>query len=119
MGDLKARGFNCRNCGAPVTLRGLSWTQTVTCPSCDAIQDPNDPNLLVLQEAERRQRVRPLIPLGTRGTIDGRHVEVIGFQYRTIQVEGETGPPNPPGSASAAAAAGAASGRHGHRKHHH
>jgi len=90
MGDLKARGFNCRNCGAPVTLRGLSWTQTVTCPSCDAIQDPEDPNLLVLQEAERRQRVRPLIPLGTRGTIGGRQVEVIGFQYRTIEVDGET-----------------------------
>ena len=89
MGDLKARGFNCRNCGAPVTLRGLSWTQTVTCPSCDAIQDPNDPNLLVLQEAERRQRMRPLIPLGSRGTIDGRQVEVIGFQYRTIEVDGE------------------------------
>lgn len=90
MGDLKARGFNCRNCGAPVTLRGLSWTQTVTCPSCDALQDPNDPNLLVLQEAERRQRVKPLIPLGTRGTLDGRTYEAIGFQYRTIEVDGET-----------------------------
>ena len=90
MGDLKAGGFNCRSCGAPVTLRGLSWTQTVTCPSCDAIQDPKDPNLLVLQEAERRQRVKPLIPLGTRGTIEGRAWEVIGFQYRTIEVDGET-----------------------------
>jgi hypothetical protein len=90
MADLKARGFNCRNCGAPVTLRGLSWTQTVTCPSCDAIQDPNDPNLLVLQEAERRQRIKPLIPLGARGTLDGHVFEVIGFQYRTIDVDGET-----------------------------
>jgi hypothetical protein len=90
MGDLKVRGFNCRNCGAPVTLRGLSWTQTVTCPSCDALQDPNDPNLLVLQEAERRTKVRPLIPLGTRGTLGGRQFEMIGFQYRTIDVEGET-----------------------------
>jgi hypothetical protein len=90
MGDLKAGGFNCRNCGAPVTLRGLSWTQTVTCPSCDAIQDPNDPNLLVLQEAARRERVKPLIPLGTRGTLGGRTYEAIGFQHRTIQVDDET-----------------------------
>src|SRR5512139_2473269 len=90
MGDLKARGFNCRNCAAPVTLRGLTWTQTVTCPSCGALQDPNDPNLLVLQEAERRMTMKPLIPLGTRGTIERHPFEAIGFQYRTIQVDGET-----------------------------
>ncbi len=88
MGDLKVSGFNCRNCGAPVTPRGLTWTQTIVCPSCGTIQDPRDPNVKILQEAEARQRIRPLIPIGTRGTIDGVQFEVIGFQYRTITVEG-------------------------------
>jgi hypothetical protein len=88
MADLKASGFNCRNCGAPVTQRGLAWTQTIVCPSCGALQDPHDPNVLVLQEAQKRIRIEPRIPLGTRGTLAGHLFEVIGFQYRTITVEG-------------------------------
>jgi hypothetical protein len=87
MADLKVSGFNCRNCGAPVTPRGLTWTQTIVCPSCGTIQDPRDPNVKILQEAQARQL--PLrIPIGTRGAIDGAAFEVIGFQYRTITVEG-------------------------------
>jgi hypothetical protein len=88
MADLKVSGFNCRNCGAPVTPRGLTWTQTIVCPSCGTIQDPRDPNVRIVQEAEARQRITPLIPIGTRGTIDGVLFEVIGFQHRTITVEG-------------------------------
>lgn len=90
MADLNARGFNCRNCGAPVTPRGLAWTRTIVCPSCGALQDPRDPNVLVLQEADARMRITPKIPLGTRGHLDGELFEAIGFQYRTIKVEGET-----------------------------
>jgi hypothetical protein len=87
MADLKISGFNCRNCGAPVTPRGLTWTQTIVCPSCGTIQDPRDPTVKILQEARVRQRMTPVIPIGTRGTIDGVLFEVIGFQYRTITVE--------------------------------
>jgi hypothetical protein len=90
MADLKARGFNCRNCGAAIELRGLLHTRTVACTSCAAVQDPDDPNLLVLQEAQRRTTHPPRIPLGTRGTLRGRLYEVIGFQRREIVVEGDT-----------------------------
>ena len=62
-----ARGFNCPSCGAAVALRGLAWTQTVACESCGAVIDARDPNLRILQEAQARMTVRPLIPLGTRG----------------------------------------------------
>ena len=33
-------------------------------------------------------KIQPLIPLGSRGKIRGVVYEVIGFQRRTIQVEG-------------------------------
>jgi hypothetical protein len=88
MADLKVSGFNCRNCGAPVTPRALTWTQTIVCPSCGTIQDPRDPNVKILQQAERQQKITPRIPMGARGMIHGVMYEVIGFQHRTITVEG-------------------------------
>jgi hypothetical protein len=88
--DVKAAGFNCRSCGAAIELRAAGLTKTVACTSCGAIQDPNDPNIVILQQAAAAQKVTPTIPLGTRGTLDGHEVEVIGFQRRTIEVDDET-----------------------------
>lgn len=87
--EAKSLGFNCRNCGAAIELRAGPLTKTVACSSCGAIHDPSDPALLILQEAERRLTRKPLIPLGSRGTFDGHPYDAIGFQYRTITVEGE------------------------------
>ena len=85
----KTSGFNCRNCGAAIELRALEMTKTVACTSCAAIQDPNDANLVILQTSKALERVKPTIPLGSRGTLHGHEFEVIGFVYRTITVEGE------------------------------
>ena len=65
----KTAGFNCRNCGAAIELRAVELTKSVACTSCAAIQEPNDPNVLILQEAQARERYVPKIPLGTRGTL--------------------------------------------------
>ena len=88
LGAGAARGFNCPSCGAAVALRGLAWTRTVACESCGAVIDARDPNLRVLQEAQARMTVRPLIPLGSRGEWRGAPYEVIGFQQRTITADG-------------------------------
>ena len=88
--EVKTSGFNCRHCGASIELRALSLTRTVACTSCGAIQDPTDPNLMILQEAESREKVTPTIPLGSRGQWHGHPYDVIGFERRTIEVEGET-----------------------------
>jgi hypothetical protein len=85
----KTAGFNCRNCGAAIELRALEMTKTVACTSCAAIQDPKDANLVILQTSKALERVKPTIPLGSRGTLHGHEFEVIGFAYRTITVEGE------------------------------
>ncbi len=82
-------GFNCRNCGAAIELRAVDQTKSVACTSCGAIQDPADPTVLILQEAQLRERHVPKIPLGTVGTLHGHKYEVIGFQHRYIVVEDE------------------------------
>lgn len=87
--QVKTAGFNCRNCGAAIELRAVELTKSVACTSCAAIQEPNDPNVLILQEAQARERHVPKVPLGTRGTLHGHAFEVIGYQYRYIVVEDE------------------------------
>jgi Domain of unknown function (DUF4178) len=82
------RGFNCRNCGAAVALRALHHTRAVVCTSCGAILDPRDPNVCVLQKAAWKEFLTPEIPLGTRGTLHDQPWEVVGFQRRSIEVEG-------------------------------
>jgi Domain of unknown function (DUF4178) len=83
-------GFNCKNCGAAVELRALRHTLSVACTSCAAILDPNDPTLAILQKEAKLNRIVPTIPLGSRGVLRGRRAEVIGFQQRSIKVEGTT-----------------------------
>ncbi|AHG93083.1 protein of unknown function DUF4178 (plasmid) [Gemmatirosa kalamazoonensis] len=83
------RAVSCPSCGAAIELRGLAWTQSVACGHCGAVLDARDPNLRILQRAHERMTVEPLIPLGTRGEWRGAPYEVIGFQQRTISVDGD------------------------------
>jgi hypothetical protein len=82
----------CPSCGGPITLRGFELSLTVVCPSCHAVLDAKDPNLRVLQAASKKlgKGEAPKIPLGTRGTWRGQPYDVIGYQIRSIVVEGLT-----------------------------
>jgi hypothetical protein len=85
----KAKALNCPQCGAAILLRALGHAETVVCESCHSILDAKDPNLRILQKFEAITGAdRPLIPLGTRGKLRGVDYLVIGFQRRSIQVEG-------------------------------
>ncbi len=85
----QAKALNCPQCGAAITLRALGHAETVVCESCHSILDAKDPNLQILQKFEAiTGGDRPLIPLGTRGKLRGTDYEVIGFQRRSIKVEG-------------------------------
>ncbi|MCX7604117.1 MAG: DUF4178 domain-containing protein [Bryobacteraceae bacterium] len=79
---------SCPNCGGRIELRGFAHTRSAVCLQCCTVLDTATPELRILQRFDERLRVRPLIPLGTRGQIQGKKWEVIGFQVRTIQVEG-------------------------------
>jgi hypothetical protein len=84
----QVKALNCPSCGAPLALRAFQHTLSVVCGNCHSVLDAKDPNLRVLQQFEQRFKIDPLIPLGTRGKIRGDVYEVVGFQVRTIVVEG-------------------------------
>ena len=88
-GKAQVTSLNCPGCGASLTLRSLGNAVTIVCDSCHSILDAHDPKLKILQRFQAKAgQDPPLIPLGTRGKIRGVLYEVIGFQRRTIQVEG-------------------------------
>ncbi len=83
------KALNCPGCGSALVLRSMDRAVTVVCEHCGAILDAKDPKLQILQAFNQRvEPDRPLIPLGTRGKLRGTDYEVIGFQRRTILVDG-------------------------------
>lgn len=88
-GKPQTRALNCPGCGAALTVRSFNNAVTIVCDSCHSILDAKDPNLQILQQFKAAtDKDRPHIPLGTRGKIRGTDYEVIGFERRTIHVEG-------------------------------
>jgi hypothetical protein len=82
-----AKSLNCPNCGGTVELRGLGRSLSVVCIQCLSVLDTTTPSLQVIQKFQAKQRIQPLIPLGTRGTLRGDPYEVIGFQARELMVD--------------------------------
>ncbi len=83
------KSLNCPNCGAALTVRTFQNAVSIVCSHCHSILDAKDPNLQILQTFQVAQgEDAPLIPLGTRGPIRGEKYEVVGFQRRTIHVDG-------------------------------
>ena len=84
----KVKTLECPNCGGTVELRGHAHTINAVCVQCLSIIDTSNPSLRTLQQFKERERIQPLIPLGTRGRMEGVEWEAIGFQVRQIVVEG-------------------------------
>src|ERR1700757_2497663 len=85
----KAKALYCPNCGGPVERRGFSHTLTIVCPSCLTVLDASQPLVAIVQKVEESMRRQPLIPLGQRGKWDNATWEVIGFQPRGVEEDGE------------------------------
>jgi hypothetical protein len=71
-----------------VELRGFQHTRSAVCIQCLTVLDTSSDDVKILQRFDKRDRVRPIIPLGTRGKLHGTVYEVIGFMVRTITAEG-------------------------------
>jgi len=85
----QVKALNCPGCGAALTVRSFNNAVTIVCDSCHSILDAKDPNLQILQRFKvATGEDKPLIPIGTRGKIRGTDYEVIGFERRTILVDG-------------------------------
>ena len=84
------RSLSCPDCGGLIELRGMQHTRTAVCVNCCSILDAASPSLKVLSKFDDKMRVVPLIPLGSRGRFEGAPFEAIGFQQRSIYVDGGT-----------------------------
>ncbi len=84
----KGRQFSCPNCGSPVQVQ-LGTSKSVTCPSCKSIISLDTGVGAELAFAGQDAFVRPIIPLGAKGQLQGVHWQVVGFQHRRGQEEGD------------------------------
>ena len=78
----KTNALNCPSCGGVINLRAAGFTMTATCSHCGKLLDTSSPQLTVVQAAAKARTLKPAIPLGQRGTLDGIEWECIGFQQR-------------------------------------
>ena len=84
-----AQVFRCPSCGAPLQARSKDIL-AVGCATCGAVIDTADPNHRVLTAAlgMRDEKYTPRIPLGSKGTLEGKPVEVIGFLVKQSKSDG-------------------------------
>lgn len=83
-----AKTLACTSCGASLTVRAPGHTVSVACSACGAVLDAQDPNFAVIAKYEQKTKIKPDIPLGSRGKLRNEMYEVIGFLVRRIKVEG-------------------------------
>lgn len=84
----KPKALNCPNCGSAIELRALGAAASVVCSYCTTTLDVTNPQLKILQKWNSKMKVQPMIPLGSRGKLQGAVWEAIGFQQRGISVDG-------------------------------
>lgn len=82
--------FKCPACGAGLTLRAPGFSLTIVCSHCGAALDAQDPQHQRLSRHASSLKIKPLIPLGKRGTLRGEEFEVLGFMQRAVVYYGST-----------------------------
>lgn len=79
--ETRGRQFACPNCGAQVEVQ-LADSKSVTCRSCNSLIDLRNGIGGELAHAEQDEPVRPTIPLGSAGKLQGVDWQVVGYQHR-------------------------------------
>ncbi len=86
--DKQAQRFECPNCGSTVQVQ-LAQSKSITCTSCQSLIDLSQGIGAQLSHALQDEPVEPLIPLGSTGSLQGAHWQVVGFQHRIGQTTNE------------------------------
>ncbi len=86
--DETGRQFSCPNCGSPVQVL-LAGSKSITCPACKSVISLETGVGGEMAFAEQNEPVRPVIPLGSKGQLQGVAWQVVGFQHRVGQEPGD------------------------------
>ncbi|MHC4924329.1 MAG: DUF4178 domain-containing protein, partial [Planctomycetota bacterium] len=84
---VEAARISCPNCAGQVDLKHPGEALRATCKSCGSLLDPRQGHLKALGKAWDID-AKPVIPLGTTGTILGHEVEVLAFLVRSVRSDG-------------------------------
>lgn len=86
---VEAKVFRCPNCGSPMAARSKEIL-AVGCAACGAVVDTADENYKLLSKAlgSRDEKYAPRLPLGSKGKLEDKPVEVIGFLVKQTKIEG-------------------------------
>ncbi|MCE9555300.1 MAG: DUF4178 domain-containing protein [Planctomycetes bacterium] len=79
--------LNCPQCSGSLDLRAPDETLRVTCPYCNSLLDVTQGKLKYLTTLDGGE-VKPLIPIGTIGSLEGISYTVIGFVQRQVTLDG-------------------------------
>ena len=85
---IQAEVFRCPSCGSPLSARSKEIL-AVGCASCGAVVDTADAKHKLLSKAlsQRDEQYVPRLALGSKGTLEGKPVEVIGFLVKQTTIE--------------------------------
>lgn len=78
-----AKLFKCPSCGGPFSMRTPGHTASLACRYCGALLDTTNKTLEIIHKAEEKMKVKPLIPIGSKGKLFGTEWEVTGFVRRS------------------------------------
>jgi hypothetical protein len=80
---VKVEKLACSNCGGPLNLVAPDQAQRIICPNCGGVHDVSEGNLQYLDSLGKKGP-KPLIPLGTKGNLEGDEYILAGFQQRSV-----------------------------------
>ncbi len=82
----RTSALSCPKCGAVVNLRAAGLSMSAVCGSCASVIDTADTKLKIIQKAKDAVgALKPVLPIGRRGTLRGTQWEVIGLCVRKDQ----------------------------------
>ena len=84
--NVKVQSFNCPSCGSPLQV-AHDGIESVGCGSCGAVLDTTHEKVALLSKAVAALK-QPRLPLGSKGTLRGEPVEIIGYMQRCMTAEG-------------------------------
>lgn len=89
--NTSALSLNCPNCAGPLALHAPDKTERVVCPHCASMLDATQGKLEYFSTLKMR-KVKPVLPLGEKGTFRGNEYTIIGFMERYVTYAGTVYP---------------------------
>ncbi len=86
---VQSKGFKCPNCGGPVNLELPGKSQTIRCPYCSSILEPQHDVLVLREKYNEKLKYRMWVPLGAMGTLEGVQYKCVGMVVRGDDDDGE------------------------------